>query len=238
MSQKISKYFSKIKKISIYTISTFIVAKLVVFAGTLMPDSTPTTSTMVTLGDLYEKITNNSYTTSSHPVSTTTSPASTFSTLESIYDAIPDIARQANLIDSTHSLMGVQGALYIPTINQVASGTHFGPNGSLVGTLSAAAVASDEISAWSVAKSSGTWSEAILFCNNLSEGGHAWRLPKRAELEGLVNSPFSSYTIYWSGTEGFINPTHAYGIYSYDSGFSVNAYNYMKTDVLGVGCVH
>ncbi|MFA6430514.1 MAG: DUF1566 domain-containing protein [Candidatus Paceibacterota bacterium] len=255
MSQKISKSLSKIKKISIYTISAFIVAKLVVFAGNLIPESTPTTSTMVTLGDLYEKITNNSYTASSHPVSTTTSPASTFSTLESIYNAIPDISGNAASILSNTSIMGIQGTLSIPSASQVATGTVFGPNanGETIGTLPVTApVLPDTISAWSVAKSTGTWGGAILFCNNLAEDGANWRLPKIAELAfaleeqfksnpSYVDHDFASNSAYWSGVESDNNPTNEayYGIYYTDINYNhVYSFSGSKGQSFLIRCVH
>ncbi|MDD3284107.1 MAG: DUF1566 domain-containing protein [Patescibacteria group bacterium] len=80
-------------------------------AGDLFPSGTSILPTFYTLGDIYDKLTDN--TTSAdegdHDLTSSATPASTFHTLKDIYEAIPTI--DADKMLTTADYMGVQGTI-------------------------------------------------------------------------------------------------------------------------------
>ncbi|MDD3284547.1 MAG: hypothetical protein PHZ07_03050 [Patescibacteria group bacterium] len=86
-------------------------------AGDLFPSGTSILPTFYTLGDIYDKLTDN--TTSAdegdHDLTSSATPASTFHTLKDIYEAIPTIDADKMLTTATY--MGVTGAIETKTIS-------------------------------------------------------------------------------------------------------------------------
>ncbi|MEI6528125.1 MAG: hypothetical protein WCO10_00435 [bacterium] len=95
-------------------------------AGSLVPTSEAPGTSFVTLTDLHNKITNNSYSTSSRNFVPTSTPASTNFTLQQIWNAIPNI--HADTIISGHTILGVAGAYNVSNLtpDKVATGTVYG----------------------------------------------------------------------------------------------------------------
>ena len=80
-------------------------------AGDLFPAGTSVSSTFYTLGDVYNKLTDNtnSVDEGDHDLNSSGTPTSTFYTLKQIYKAIPDI--DASKMLTTASYMGVTGTI-------------------------------------------------------------------------------------------------------------------------------
>jgi photosystem II stability/assembly factor-like uncharacterized protein len=95
------------------------------FAGQLIPTGLPG-STFVSLSDIYQKILNNTYTTSTREFIPTTTPAGTGFTLQNIFDAIPTI--NPDKIISGNTILGVAGTYDISNLtpDKVATGTIYG----------------------------------------------------------------------------------------------------------------
>lgn len=96
------------------------------FAGSLTPAS-PAAPSMFTLQDIWNRLTNDSLTTSgSHNLSTTTSPVGTMHTLSEIYAAIPRIFASDFLSSSTY--LGVTGSIVIHSGDTTASSSSVSSN--------------------------------------------------------------------------------------------------------------
>ena len=126
---------NKLSQIITYIFVATLIVGGVVFAGSLNSSVNTGTTNFLTLSDLYNKIVNNTYSTSTHSLSTTSVPASTMHTLAEIYNAIPTI--DAGTIINGITVMGVTGTYNASNLipNNVLSGTSYGT--SSVGTLSA-----------------------------------------------------------------------------------------------------
>lgn len=83
-------------------------------AGDLFPSGATVSSTFYTLGDVYNKLIDNTTTTPSHTLISLATPTSTFYTLTEIYDKIPSLVA-SNILD-TASYMGVTGTIQTRTI--------------------------------------------------------------------------------------------------------------------------
>lgn len=124
------------KNILIILFSAFIIGANI-FAGSLTPIPTNQPgNTFVTLLDIYEKIQNNNYATSSRSFSPSLPPVGTFKSLQNIWDKISEITagiNPENIIAST-TILGVTGTYDVSNLtpDKVATGTVYG-NG-LVGT--------------------------------------------------------------------------------------------------------
>jgi hypothetical protein len=182
---------------------------------------------MVTLDHLFNKIQNNTYSTSTDEklsISTLLSPANSMRTLLEVYTAIPSIS--PDIIATGTTIMGIPGNVVMPDAANVANGVGFGPSNfyddgyggfyfsgyPFVGEFKT----SHQI--WSNATGSGNWNDAILFCNNLSEGGHAWRLPKDGDW-GAMHEPSFPGRYFWSGTEVSAEYARAFGIFDSGQGY-------------------
>ncbi|MFA6430515.1 MAG: hypothetical protein WC229_01315 [Candidatus Paceibacterota bacterium] len=209
MKNKLKSYIPKIRTISLYTISTFIAARLIASAGNLAPSEAPA-PTMVTLDHLFNKIQDNYYYFGDEPklsISTLLSPANSMRTLLEVYTAIPSIS--PDTIATGTTIMGIPGNVIIPTANTVQYGVQFGdmPYNYQTGTIST------PTNIWSNASTTANWNNALVFCNNLSEGGHAWRLPKANEIVQGLSEPvngFGQYVNVWSGTDYGVDPYDGY----------------------------
>ena len=122
------------KNILIILFSAFIVVSNL-FAGSLIPTNPPGTS-LVTLSDIYEKIQDNNYATSSRSFAPNLAPAGTFVTLQNIWDKAAEIIDNINpeTIIAPTTILGVTGTYDVSNLtpDMVATGTVYG-NG-LVGT--------------------------------------------------------------------------------------------------------
>jgi hypothetical protein len=108
-----------------------------VLAGQLTPTGAPGTS-FVTLTDIYEKILDNTYATSSRGYEPGAAPAGTHYTLQQIFDAIPTISPES--IIAGNSILGIDGTYDVSNLtpDKVATGTVYGIG--LVGTWEAPVV--------------------------------------------------------------------------------------------------
>lgn len=109
----------------IIVLSTALLLIGFVSAGELTPTNPPGTS-YVTLSDIYNKISNNSYATTSRIFKPITSPAGTFNILEDIYDLIPTI-NPDNII-AGNTILGIQGNYDISNLTpeNIREGIAFG----------------------------------------------------------------------------------------------------------------
>jgi hypothetical protein len=116
------KFFKKSLIIILFAISIIGGA---VLAGQLTPTGAPGTS-FVTLTDIYEKILDNTYATSSRSYEPSSAPAGTHYTLQQIFDAIPNIDPEK--IISGHNILGVDGAYDVSNLtpDKVRLGTTYG----------------------------------------------------------------------------------------------------------------
>ncbi len=199
----------KIKQIFSYVLGATLVLGGVVFAGSLTPTNTPATSNFVTLSDVYNKLLDNEYSTSTHSVATTTDPTDTMSTLLDIWNAIPTI--DAGTIATGTTIMGVRG------------------------TLSAGSPALE----WSAYLESMTWDNAVTACTTwggrLPTIGELLNAISQQFLQGGTEGPggFAEFTSYWSGTEYDSDNAWLGGI---GYGFISSSYN-VKSDEFSVRCV-
>ena len=176
-----------LKQITSYILGATLVLGGVVVAGSLTPTVINTnTPSFVTVSDLYNKITNNTFSVSTHAVSTTTSPASSMFTLTQVYNAIPTI--DASKIATGTTYMGVVGTLSTTTNLIWSTGTsndYWGVVESYCSTLTEGG------------QSAGTW-----------------RLPKYSELiksyEDASGSPSGFSGNYWSVISVPTDATEAY----------------------------
>ena len=124
---------TKLKQIVTYILGAVLVIGGVVFAGSLTPSVSTNTSNFVTLSDLYNKIIDNTYSNSTHSVSTTSAPVSTMYSLSDIYNAIPTISTY--IIINSATIMGVQGTYDISNLtpDKVRAGVTYGT--SSIGTF-------------------------------------------------------------------------------------------------------
>jgi hypothetical protein len=133
-----NNYYMKLfKKSLIIILFTTIIIGGAVFAGQLTPTGAPGTS-FVTLTDIYEKILDNTYATSSRDYEPSLAPAGTHYTLQQIFDIIPAI--NPELVISGNSILGVDGTYDVSNLtpDKVATGTVYGVG--LVGTWEAPVV--------------------------------------------------------------------------------------------------
>lgn len=183
---------TNLKNLSIYIITTILILGGVAIAGSLTPTGSDISPTMVTLEDLYQKTQDFTYSTSSHNISTESTPSATMHTLSDIWTGL------TNFI--------------LPPVDKVEDGYAYGPNASLEGELSASAAVLE----WSADRGSMNWDAAVANCTTW--GG---RLPKIGELlnalsqqfiEGGTEDGFVGSGIYWSGTEYDIDNAY-FGVY-------------------------
>jgi hypothetical protein len=171
---------TNLKNLSIYIITTILIFGGVAIAGSLTPTGSDISPTMVTLEDLYQKTQDFTYSTSSHNISTESTPSATMHTLSDIWTGL------TNFI--------------LPPVDKVEDGYAYGPNGSLEGTLSAGA----PVLEWSADLGAMTWASSTEACTTW--GG---RLPTISELLAALSdqfllgsgSGFAEFTLYWSSTE-------------------------------------
>ncbi len=97
-----------LKHILSYILGATLVIGGVVFAGTLTPSVSTDTANFVTLSDIYNKIILNTYSTSTHSISTTSAPVASMYTLSDIYNAIPTLS--SGTITTGTTIMGIAGA--------------------------------------------------------------------------------------------------------------------------------
>ena len=125
---------TKLRQITITIIATTLVIGGTILAGTLIPDGDTNTPTMYTLSDIYNKLNLNTYSASTHTVSTTSLPTTgTMRTLTEIWDKIPTIT--AATIATGTTVMGIPGNITIPAEADVRLNTTFGANKALTGAM-------------------------------------------------------------------------------------------------------
>ncbi len=103
---------------------TFIIVK----AGDLFPSSTTAEPSLYTLGDIYNKLTDNTSSASEgdHDLDSSATPTSTFYTLKQIYEAIPTLDARKMLTTADYmGLIGTYNATNLIPAN-VKNGTEFG----------------------------------------------------------------------------------------------------------------
>lgn len=124
-----------LRELVIVLVSGIIITSVVVFAGSLTPINPPGT-TFFTLSDIYEKIQDNNYATSSRVFTPSLAPAGTFVTLQNIWDKIFEISSSINSenIIAPITILGVAGTYDVSNLtpDKVAQGVVYG-NG-FVGT--------------------------------------------------------------------------------------------------------
>lgn len=100
---------TKLKPIASYLLGALLVYTGIVLAGSLTPGEGVTTSTAThyTLSDIYNKLNLNTYSVSSHSVSTSSSPLASMNTLTEIWNSIPTIS--ASTIATGTTIMGIAG---------------------------------------------------------------------------------------------------------------------------------
>jgi hypothetical protein len=105
-----------LKNIS-FTIIVILITFSIAKAGDLFPAGTSISQTFYTLGDIYNKLIDNTSSANEgdHDLDSSGSPASTFYTLKDIYEAIPTI--DADKMLTTADYMGVQGTIQTRTIS-------------------------------------------------------------------------------------------------------------------------
>jgi len=104
---------SKLKQITVIVIATTLVIGGVIIAGSLTPSGNTSTPTFYTLEDIYQKLNLNTYSASTHSVSTTSSPTGTMHTLSDIWDKIPTIT--ASTVATGTTILGIPGTARIIT---------------------------------------------------------------------------------------------------------------------------
>ncbi len=193
----------KLKHILSYILGATLVIGGVVFAGTLTPSVSTDTANFVTLSDIYNKIILNTYSTSTHSISTTSAPVASMYTLSDIYNAIPTLS--SGTITTGTTIMGIAGAYNTSNLipGNVATGTSYGT--SSVGTLVGA-----QATEWYATDTPGDdtdWYTAGTTCAGLSsvggtKDGAPWRLPSKDELVAKYSQDHSNFLgdYYWSGT--------------------------------------
>ena len=104
-----------LKNIS-FAIIVILITFTITKAGDLFPSGTSVLPTFYTLGDVYNKLTDNtsSATEGDHNLNSSGTPASTFHTLKEIYEAIPTI--DADKMLTTAEYMGITGTIQTRTI--------------------------------------------------------------------------------------------------------------------------
>lgn len=205
----------KSKQLLYIVLGIIIISSSVVFAGSITPSSylSPTTHT---LNDIYQKLTNSSYTSDiadsfSFPTGEATS---TMHTLEDIWNLIPTIS--SSTIISGNTILGIAGSYNTSNLtpSTVASGTVYG-NGT-VGTMAGA-----NNLVWSDTFGPMTWASSTAYCSFYGDK-RSWRLPNFDELNyatynqanntnqfnlnpgGFIVEEVESFLSvgYWSSTEG------------------------------------
>ena len=118
-----------LKNIS-FAIIVILITFSMVNAGDLFPSASTVLPTFYTLGDIYDKLTDN--TTSAdegdHDLTSSATPASTFHTLKDIYEAIPIL--EANNIATGTTYMGVTGTMYSSQSLKTGQTLCYDPSGS------------------------------------------------------------------------------------------------------------
>jgi len=176
-----------LKQIASYVLGATLVVGGVVVAGSLTPSANTSVPNFVTVSDLYNKVTNNTFSASTHTVSTTTAPASSMYTVSQVYNAIPTL--DASKIATGTTYMGVIGTLSTTT------------------TLTWSTGSSNDY--WGVV---GPYCSALTEGGQLAG---TWRLPKYSELvkayEDASGTPSGfSATSYWSSVSVPSDGTKAY----------------------------
>lgn len=187
----------RFKQIISYILGAILVMGGAVIAGSLTPSANTSTPNFVTLSDLYNKVINNTFSTSTHSISTTTVAASSMYSLLDVYNAIPTL--DASNIATGTTYMGVVGTLVDSALTW--SSSDYPNNGSPILT---------------------GWNTGSLFCANATNGGYNdWRLPTVGELrlkfEETDSAPVDfSDGIYWSRSMGPGGSDFFYSMQTFD----------------------
>ncbi len=259
------KSTNHLKSILSYILGATLVIGGVVFAGTLTPSVSIDTANFVTLSDIYNKIILNTYSTSTHSISTTSAPVASMYTLLEIWNGIPAID-SSKMLD-TYSLMGVTGAIAVKTNDNAVTITSTSTNKLLLtvpagyyggsATVSTTSTSFDPANiangvnifgitgtlgvVWDTAEV-GTmdWATAVSTCT-----GRGSRLPTEGELmKGLsdqfIQSPaiadgFVQEDSYWSSNVFSFNDSYAWQA---SAGESIMSGTGVKTSLGLVRCVH
>ena len=216
-----------LKQLITYILGAFLIIGGVAFAGSLTPSVNISTPNFVTLSDIYNKILNNTYTVSTHLVSTTSAPVSSMNTLSDIWNAIPTIS--AGTIINGTTIMGVAGTYNISNLtpDKVLSGITYGTSS----TGTSAGVQPTEWYGSDTPTGTTDWNTGSSICAGLSTAGGAkpgvaWRLPTYQELltiyldnngtppgfQGAGVAYPSSGDFYWSNTDVPTDNTSAYAV--------------------------
>lgn len=168
---------SYLKSTSLYVVGTLCTLALVAVAGSLTPSVSPAT-TMLTLEDLYQKTQDFTYATSSHSLSTSSSPLASMHTLEEIWNSLIANPITSDIIISGNTIMGITGT----------------------------AITGETPLQWETDPSVDdlTWTNAWNYCSNMPDGNTwDWRLPEIWELLKAIDDGESGFTIdipYWTNT--------------------------------------
>lgn len=205
------------KTISLYIAGTLCLLAIVAVAGSLTPTASTQSTSMVTLQDLWNKTQDFTYSTSSSPryISTSSSPAISFKSLQDVWDSLTANPITSNIILTDNTILGVEGSASAGTPTLV----------------------------WDTTESTTmNWATASSTCVAKGNGS---RLPTIGELcKGLVgqfmeipatDSGFAEDTYYWSGNEYANNPDAAW-IGSFGFG-SVGNGSDLKVSDYSVRCV-
>ena len=203
------------KQITVTVIATVLTIGGVILAGSLTPSGDTSTPTMYTLSDIYNKLNLNTYSASTHTVSTTTTPTGTMRTLTEIWDKIPTIT--ASTVATGTTILGISGTAKVITgtgTGTIATTTEvltnyyaYDANGAVIqGAASAGAVT--EWYANDTPAGTTAWATGYTTCANLSTAGGSnpgveWRLPTKTELVAKYNGDHTGFQsgFYWSSTE-------------------------------------
>jgi hypothetical protein len=214
---------------SLYIIGGLIVLGVVAIAGSLSPLSSPAPTTR-TLNDVYQKLTNNSYSASiadsfNFPTGEATS---TMATVEQIYNLIPTI--YPSTIISGQTILGVSGSYDVSNLlsQNVASGTTFGVNS--VGT---AVVGGNPLFVrpslkWSLDLGQQTYASSTIICSSYNGDGQTpsftnvfdliWRLPTASELTYAIEQDQVLPVNYWDSRSDFDSKSIKYAPHDLSSG--------------------
>jgi len=257
----------KLKQLTVYIIGGFFVVGSVLFAGSLTPSVSISTPNFLTFSDLYNKIIDNAYSTSTHSISTTTAPASSMYTLTQIWNAIPTIS-SSTILDNT-TIMGITGSIAVKTGDNPATTTSTSTNKLLLTvpigyydgsiTVSTTSTNFDPTNiasgvnlfgitgtltaplTWSASQGSFDWPTASSTCIALGAG---WRLPTAAELVAALANQFLAGATgvpgsFVSGTEYWSgSPFDGLGSYkSVGTANNVVLYTEWNTNPIATRCV-
>ena len=220
MIGQVKQMKTKFKNFSILLVAGILVIGGVILAGSLTPSGDTSTPTMYTLEDVYQKLNLNTFTPSTHTVSTTSLPTTgTMHTLTEIWNKIPTIV--ASTVATGTTILGIPGTAKVvtgtgtgdpATTDQVITDYYaYDANGAVIqGAASAGATLTWEAGAGTAMN----WNAGTAYCGGLStDQAIVWRLPSPNELVAAYNSGvpggFAGGS-YWSGTTNPDYPDYAY----------------------------